>query len=193
MDFKWFLEQYSLLIIILLSHFSSCSSIYNTLIFLLSFIYNGIHIKFPFFSHFSFTYSFIVSTHINFAFFSHFVLYLIFFLIFYSHLSSLFSYRLHLFSLIFTQFIIIIHGSREVHALIYLGLRLRPSSDFCILFDGLGQSCDSPVLCCLVVFGQQWQQYCTYWAEILWAGGHSGIKQICLFAFARNDVVVVLF
>jgi len=81
----------------------------------------------------------------------------------------------------------------EVHAPIYHGLRLRPSSDFCILFDGLGQSCDSPVLCSLVVFVQQWQQYCTYWAEILCAGGHSTIKQICLFLFARNNVVVVLF
>jgi len=55
------------------------------------------------------------------------------------------------------------------------------------------QTCDSPVLCSLVVFAQQWQQYCTYGAEILCAGGHSTIKQICLFAFARNDVVVVLF
>ena len=99
----------------------------------------------------------------------------------------------HLFSLIFTQFIIIIHGSTEVHELTYLGPSLRSPSDFCILSGGLGQSCDSSVLCSLVVFPQQWQQYCTYWPEILCAGGHSSIKQICLFIFARNDVVVVVF
>ena len=97
------------------------------------------------------------------------------------------------FCLFLLNFIIIIHGSTEVHELTYLGLRLRPSSDFCILSGGLGQSCDSPLLCSLVVFPQQWQQYCTYWPEILCAGGHSSLKQISLFAFARNDVVVVVF
>jgi hypothetical protein len=44
-----------------------------------------------------------------------------------------------------------------------------------------------------MVFSQQWQQYCTYQAEILCAGGHSSLKQISLFAFARNEVVVVVF
>jgi hypothetical protein len=44
----------------------------------------------------------------------------------------------------------------------------------------------------VVVFTQQWQQYCTYQAEILCAGGHSSIEQIRLFAFARNDVVGVV-
>jgi hypothetical protein len=52
---------------------------------------------------------------------------------------------------------------------------------------------DSPILFSLVVFTQQWQQYCTYQAELLHAGSHGGIKQIRLFVFVINNVVAVVF